>query len=167
MKEYVCSVWRVCWPDTEVQRCITRDRFILVKAMQILQYPVNPMFDQSAGCWLCVITSVIIWCTSIRVVLQCFTYSSIAFQIFQLTKCSTYSLSFWTGCTVVTVKFKWFSFNFFFVHLLKGDYAQLQPIVDVITQKDSVFMWATGVLLVEKLEANFFFERHCSDQNCI
>lgn len=49
MKEYVYSVWRVCWPDTEVQRCITKDRFILLKAMQILQYPVNPMFDQSAS----------------------------------------------------------------------------------------------------------------------
>lgn len=63
--ERIYSVCTICWLDTEVQSCATRDRFIMLQAMQISQYPVN------TGCiWpslitlqsTYVLTSISIWC---------------------------------------------------------------------------------------------------------
>lgn len=63
--ERIYSGATVCWPDTEVQRCTTRNRFIVLQAVQILHYPVNtaciwPSFIRVHSTY--VMTSVTIWC---------------------------------------------------------------------------------------------------------
>lgn len=62
----VCAVF---WPDTEAQRCIPRERFIVLQAMQILQYPENtacvwPSLIRMQNTY--VMTSSTIWCGPVR-----------------------------------------------------------------------------------------------------